>query len=171
MSDTGSPAAATPTNEAVADSLPHTNEDTHADEGAELLEQPQDDDGNEQQDAVDGLEGVDGGDLSDKDSDLLSEIDEDQFDDYRADPVTIDESITKTLKASKRKRTETRPRSPGRVGEPRSEPAVKTMTWVVIMVKAHPDEHEKPGTLAKVARAKRSRKPLSGRPRRKQRPT
>lgn len=45
---------------------------------------------------------------SDKDSDLLSEIDEDQFDDYdptlEERPVEIDENIAKTLKAAKRKR-------------------------------------------------------------------
>jgi transcription factor SPN1 len=92
--------------------MEHRNEDTHADEGADVQEQPQDDEGNEQEDAVDGLDGVDGDDLSDKDSDLLSEIDEDQFDDYRADPVTIDESITKTLKPAKRKRTDDAPKKP-----------------------------------------------------------
>jgi transcription factor SPN1 len=46
--------------------------------------------------------------LSDKDSDLLSEIDEEQFDDYEpvaeSKPINIDEDVAKTLKASKRKR-------------------------------------------------------------------
>jgi len=48
------------------------------------------------------------GDLSDKDSDLLSEIDEDQFDNFDSGPapVTIDENVTKTLKAAKRKRVD-----------------------------------------------------------------
>lgn len=47
---------------------------------------------------------------SDKDSDALSEIDEDQFDDYDAaaarieeKPVEIDEDVARTLKAGKRK--------------------------------------------------------------------
>lgn len=53
-----------------------------------------------QEDPADGL------DLSDKDSDLLSEIDEDQFEDYEERPVNIDEDIAKTLKAAKRKRTD-----------------------------------------------------------------
>lgn len=49
-----------------------------------------------------------GGDAgSDKDSDLLSEIDEDQFEDYdptlEERPVEIDENIAKSLKAAKRK--------------------------------------------------------------------
>lgn len=50
----------------------------------------------------------DGGDASDKDSDLLSEIDEDQFDDFGSGPapVTIDENVTKTLKAAKRRRVD-----------------------------------------------------------------
>ncbi|KAK0656237.1 hypothetical protein B0T16DRAFT_319276 [Cercophora newfieldiana] len=54
----------------------------------------------------------DAGNTSDKDSDLLSEIDEDQFeDDYdptaEDKPQHIDENIAKTLKAAKRKRTDT----------------------------------------------------------------
>jgi transcription factor SPN1 len=49
-----------------------------------------------------------GGNLSDNDSDLLSEIDEDQFDNFDSGPapVTIDEDVTKTLKAAKRKRVD-----------------------------------------------------------------
>lgn len=50
---------------------------------------------------------------SDRDSDLLSEIDENQFEDYDPEtaniedrPVEIDEDIARTLKASKRKRAE-----------------------------------------------------------------
>ncbi|KAK4454732.1 transcription factor iws-1 [Podospora aff. communis PSN243] len=54
----------------------------------------------------------DAGNMSDKDSDLLSEIDEDQFeDDYdptaEDKPQHIDENVAKTLKAAKRKRTDT----------------------------------------------------------------
>lgn len=50
---------------------------------------------------------------SDRDSDLLSEIDENQFEDYDPEtaniedrPVEIDEDIARTLKATKRKRAE-----------------------------------------------------------------
>ncbi|KAK4039716.1 hypothetical protein C8A01DRAFT_46823 [Parachaetomium inaequale] len=50
----------------------------------------------------------DAGNESDKDSDLLSEIDEDQFEDYdptlEERPVEIDENVAMTLKAAKRKR-------------------------------------------------------------------
>jgi transcription factor SPN1 len=89
MSDTGSPAGSP----APADSGERREEENHVEADAhDNGEQPQTQDGD------------DGGDLSDKDSDLLSEIDEDQFDDYA--PVTIDESVTKTLKAAKRKRTD-----------------------------------------------------------------
>jgi transcription factor SPN1 len=49
----------------------------------------------------------DAGNESDKDSDLLSEIDEDQFEDYdptlEERPVEIDENVAMTLKAAKRK--------------------------------------------------------------------
>ncbi|EAQ89500.1 hypothetical protein CHGG_06119 [Chaetomium globosum CBS 148.51] len=52
----------------------------------------------------------DDGNASDKDSDLLSEIDEDQFEDYdptlEERPVEIDENVAMTLKAAKRKRTD-----------------------------------------------------------------
>ncbi|KAK3311030.1 uncharacterized protein B0T15DRAFT_408516 [Chaetomium strumarium] len=52
----------------------------------------------------------DAGNMSDKDSDLLSEIDEDQFEDYdptlEERPVEIDENVAMTLKAAKRKRTD-----------------------------------------------------------------
>ncbi|KAL2134578.1 hypothetical protein VTI74DRAFT_11400 [Chaetomium olivicolor] len=52
----------------------------------------------------------DAGHDSDKDSDLLSEIDEDQFEDYdptlEERPVEIDENVAMTLKAAKRKRTD-----------------------------------------------------------------
>lgn len=58
-----------------------------------------------------GSGGDDGDHMSDKDSDVLSEVDEDQFEDYdpttapiEERPVEIDEDIAKTLKASKRKR-------------------------------------------------------------------
>lgn len=50
---------------------------------------------------------------SDRESDVLSEVDEDQLEDYDPDtaniedrPVDIDEDIARTLKASKRKRAE-----------------------------------------------------------------
>jgi transcription factor SPN1 len=46
--------------------------------------------------------------LSDHDSDLLSEVDEEQFDGYdptsEQKPISIDEDVAKTLKASKRRR-------------------------------------------------------------------
>jgi transcription factor SPN1 len=52
----------------------------------------------------------DDGNASDKDSDLLSEIDEDQFEDYdptlEERPVEIDENVAMTLKAAKRKRAD-----------------------------------------------------------------
>ncbi|KAL2150174.1 hypothetical protein VTH82DRAFT_7850 [Thermothelomyces myriococcoides] len=52
----------------------------------------------------------DAGNASDKESDLLSEIDEDQFEDYdpalEERPVEIDENVAMTLKAAKRKRTD-----------------------------------------------------------------
>ncbi|CAJ2503417.1 Uu.00g108110.m01.CDS01 [Anthostomella pinea] len=58
---------------------------------------------------------------SDKDSDALSEIDEDQFDDYdpsaariEEKPVEIDEDVARTLKASKRKGTATKKPKEGR---------------------------------------------------------
>ncbi|KAI0599566.1 hypothetical protein F4775DRAFT_550417 [Biscogniauxia sp. FL1348] len=58
---------------------------------------------------------------SDKDSDALSEIDEDQFDDYDPSaarieerPVDIDEDVARTLKASKRKGTATKKPKEGR---------------------------------------------------------
>jgi transcription factor SPN1 len=50
---------------------------------------------------------------SDRESDALSEVDEDQFEDYDPEtaniedrPVDIDEDVARTLKATKRKRTE-----------------------------------------------------------------
>lgn len=91
-----------------------TNEDNHSDHHSEPEQQkqdeatsdaeaapPQDHDGGDDDNDNDG-------DLSDKDSDLLSEIDEDQFDNFDSGPapVTIDENVTKTLKAAKRKRVE-----------------------------------------------------------------
>lgn len=66
------------------------------------------DDGQEQE-FLDELADAD----SDRDSDLLSEIDENQFEDYDPEtaniedrPVEIDEDIARTLKATKRKRAE-----------------------------------------------------------------
>lgn len=53
----------------------------------------------------------DAGHQSDRDSDNLSEIDEDQFDDYDPNnedkPIDIDENVALTLKAAKRKRVDT----------------------------------------------------------------
>jgi len=58
---------------------------------------------------------------SDRDSDALSDIDEDQFDDYDPSavrieerPVEIDEDVARTLKASKRKGTATKKPKEGR---------------------------------------------------------
>lgn len=60
---------------------------------------------------VDGEEGA-ANDASDQESDALSEIDENQFEDYDPEtadiedrPVAVDEDVAKTLKASKRKVT------------------------------------------------------------------
>ena len=72
------------------------------------------DDGQEEefQDALDAAD-------SDRDSDMLSEIDENQFEDYDPEtaniedrPVHIDDDIARTLKVSKRKRTDDAPRRP-----------------------------------------------------------
>lgn len=56
---------------------------------------------------------------SDHESDILSEIDEDELDDYdpamvniEDRPIDIDEDNARTLKASKRKRTDAKPRKP-----------------------------------------------------------
>lgn len=56
---------------------------------------------------------------SDRESDVLSEIDEDDLDDYdpalvniEDRPIDIDEDNARTLKASKRKRTDAKPRKP-----------------------------------------------------------
>jgi transcription factor SPN1 len=64
----------------------------------------------EHQDSPADVRDGDAANESDKDSDLLSEIDEDQFEDYdptlEERPVEIDENVAKTLKAAKRKRTD-----------------------------------------------------------------
>lgn len=67
---------------------------------------------------------------SDKDSDALSEIDEDQFDDYdpttaridekRPEPQVIDEDAARTLKAGKRKGTATKKPKEGRRAKKRT---------------------------------------------------
>ncbi|KAI1800207.1 hypothetical protein F4811DRAFT_47263 [Daldinia bambusicola] len=67
---------------------------------------------------------------SDKDSDALSDIDEDQFDDYdpatarvdekRPEPQVIDEDAARTLKAGKRKGTATKKPKEGRRAKKRS---------------------------------------------------
>ncbi|ATY67106.1 transcription factor IWS1 [Cordyceps militaris CM01] len=56
---------------------------------------------------------------SDKESDILSEVDEDQLEDYDPEtaniedrPVDIDEDVARTLKVSKRKRIEAQPKKP-----------------------------------------------------------
>lgn len=66
------------------------------------------DDGQEEE-VIDEVDAAD----SDRDSDALSEIDENQFEDYDPEtaniqnrPVDIDEDIARTLKASKRKRAD-----------------------------------------------------------------
>lgn len=67
---------------------------------------------------------------SDKDSDALSDIDEDQFDDYdpataridekRPEPQVIDEDAARTLKASRRKGTATKKPKEGRRAKKRN---------------------------------------------------
>lgn len=71
------------------------------------LDEPVDD--GQEQEFLDEVADAD----SDRDSDLLSEIDENQFEDYDPEtaniedrPVEIDEDIARTLKATKRKRAE-----------------------------------------------------------------
>jgi transcription factor SPN1 len=99
-SDVGSPQ---PIDFARRDDENHsTPEYQNGDEADNDPPAPQHHDPGEADDAHDG-------NLSDKDSDILSEIDEDQFDhtfDTGPAPVTIDEDITKTLKAAKRKRAD-----------------------------------------------------------------
>ncbi|KAL2016965.1 hypothetical protein VTK56DRAFT_2799 [Thermocarpiscus australiensis] len=75
------------------------------------VEQAQHSDREHHENPVDaGLDNAGGDTVSDKDSDLLSEIDEDQFEDYdptlEERPVEIDENVAKSLKAAKRKRTD-----------------------------------------------------------------
>ncbi|KAH6854775.1 hypothetical protein B0I37DRAFT_388669 [Chaetomium sp. MPI-CAGE-AT-0009] len=64
----------------------------------------------ERRDGSEDIHNDDDGNASDKDSDLLSEIDEDQFEDYdptlEERPVEIDENVAMTLKAAKRKRVD-----------------------------------------------------------------
>ena len=84
-------------------------------------------------DAVNTAHSADGaadGHESDKDSDLLSEVDEEQFDDYDPNleerPVEIDENIAKSLKAAKRKKTDgqtTKKPKEGRRPKKRARPA------------------------------------------------
>ncbi|ROV99166.1 hypothetical protein VPNG_08213 [Cytospora leucostoma] len=72
---------------------------------------PQEDDVPAGSDAGNGND--DDGDMSDRDSDILSEVDVDDLEDYdplkaniEQRPVDIDEDVAKTLKATKRKRAE-----------------------------------------------------------------
>lgn len=82
--------------------------DNESPAGSPAREDPPVDDGQEKE----FVDEVAAGD-SDKDSDLLSEVDEDQFEDYDPEtaniedrPVDIDEDVARTLKVSKRKRVE-----------------------------------------------------------------
>ncbi len=72
-----------------------------------------------------------GGDESDRESDLLSEVDEDQFEDYdpataqiEHRPISIDEDVAKSLKASKRKPADAS--APKKVKEGRREKKRRT---------------------------------------------
>ncbi|GAW23235.1 hypothetical protein ANO14919_127870 [Xylariales sp. No.14919] len=95
MSDSGSPAGSLARDEALHEDTPH-------------------DDASPKDDVAAGAD-------SDKESDALSEIDEDQFEDYDPSavrieerPVEIDEDVARTLKASKRKGTATKKPKEGR---------------------------------------------------------
>ncbi|RWA08972.1 hypothetical protein EKO27_g6134 [Xylaria grammica] len=95
MSDSGSPAGSPARDEALHEDTPH-------------------DDASLKDDVAAGAD-------SDKESDALSEIDEDQFEDYDPSavrieerPVEIDEDVARTLKASKRKGTATKKPKEGR---------------------------------------------------------
>ncbi len=91
-----------------------TMADNESPTGSPAREDPPVDDGQEKE-FVDEVAAAD----SDKDSDLLSEVDEDQFEDYDPEtaniedrPVDIDEDVARTLKVSKRKRIEGQPKKP-----------------------------------------------------------
>ncbi len=82
--------------------------------GSPAREDPPIDDGQEKE-LIDEVAAAE----SDKDSDILSEVDEDQFEDYDPEtaniedrPVDIDEDVARTLKVSKRKRIEAQPKKP-----------------------------------------------------------
>lgn len=75
-----------------------------------LPESPTRDDHADNEEPREGAGGATAEDLSDQESDNLSEIDEDQFEDYdpataniEDRPITVDEDVAKTLKAGKRK--------------------------------------------------------------------
>ncbi len=84
-----------------------------ANEPVDVATEPVDD--GQEKEFEDEVEAAD----SDRDSDMLSEIDENQFEDYDPEtaniedrPVDIDEDIARTLKVSKRKRAEDLPKKP-----------------------------------------------------------
>lgn len=92
---------------------------------------------------------------SDKDSDALSEIDEDQFDEFdpeavRIDdrPVEIDEDAAKTLKARKRKGTATKKPKEGRRQKKRTRDAEEDVADGEILsskrVRKGPDDNKEP---------------------------
>lgn len=96
MSDAGSPAGSAA--EAIEPNEPTFAEEEHLDNDDEPRE---------------GAGGATATELSDQESDALSEIDENQFEDYdpaTADiedrPVAVDEDVAKTLKAGRRKPVE-----------------------------------------------------------------
>ncbi|KAJ6785027.1 hypothetical protein PWT90_10900 [Aphanocladium album] len=88
--------------------------DNESPAGSPARDDPPVDDGQEKE-FEDELAAAD----SDKDSDMLSEVDEDQLEDYDPEtaniedrPVDIDEDVARTLKVSKRKRIEGQPKKP-----------------------------------------------------------
>lgn len=101
-SDGGSPQPIDFAAPAQADEEHHSEpEQQEGDEPTNVAAESNDHDGGDADDANDG-------NVSEADSDILSEIDEDQFDNFDSGPapVTIDENVTKTLKAAKRKRVD-----------------------------------------------------------------
>lgn len=92
---------------------------------------------------------------SDKDSDALSEIDEDQFDDFNPEnvhiderPVEIDEDVARTLKAGKRKGTATKKPKEGRRQKKRARDGEEDVPDGEILsskrVRKGPEESAKP---------------------------
>ncbi|KAL1873417.1 hypothetical protein VTK73DRAFT_1008 [Phialemonium thermophilum] len=86
------------------DQVPEPEAASHHEDDTEAASQPNPENEEREDEAVPNEEAQHD---SDKDSDLLSEIDEGQFEDYEDErPINIDEDIAKTLKAAKRKRTD-----------------------------------------------------------------